>query len=299
MVSESKDGSNPGYYLPYDNIEDKRLNLQHYCLKSISGGNLLKRVRDSLPSGELKFLDIAGGSGIWAAEVAAEYPNSQVIVLDIRDQRSPDVDFPANCTFMQGDITKPPLSFKSNEFDCVQIRICPTVRERSLLYAEINRILKPGGYLQLVDIATMIPDTEGSHPPTVFTSIEKATAELLVGKYDAETWSLDPYIDGQLEYATHSETGRKAWESLQHDRIRAPASPWPSDEKQREIGRMMAENVFTFLRGIHRRLIDTGFMSQEGYDNMLNELRQTVYANPPPKITWPYNFRLARKASQA
>jgi len=220
-------------------------------------------------------------------------------VLDIRDQRSPDVDFPANCIFVQGDITKLPLPFESNEFDCVQLRLCPTVGERRLLYTEVHRILKPGGSLQLIDISTMLPDIDGSHLPAVFRRIEKVVAELLVGKYDPETWSLDPYIREQLENAVHSETGRKIWEDVQHGPIPVPISPWSSVKEQREVGKIMAEQICIFLRGLHPRIIDSGFMSQEGYDDMWNDLRQAVFATPPLKGIWQYTFHLARKASQA
>jgi len=292
MGSESKEIEYP---LPYDHDEDRRLKMQHDAIKFFAGGNLLKPVRDSLPSGALKFLDVAGGSGIWAAEVAREYPNSQVIIMDIRNQ-SQNVDFPSNCSFIHGDMTKIPFPFGSNEFDCVQLRICPTIRERDLFFGEVNRILKPGGYIQLVDIYNLVPDMgDTAPPPAILLKMDLAMANLVTNDIEEGKWVLDPYVPGQFENGVHSETGTKLWEDVQHGYLPIPISAWPSDKKQLEIGRMMAGEKVMLLEGFRNQLVRRGIMNQEEFENTRKELHQTLHAEPPPKVSIRYSTHLARK----
>jgi hypothetical protein len=77
-------------------------------------------------------------------------------------------------------------------------------------------------------------DNPGSipSPPTVFRKLDKAGAALFPkGRtYDEKTWTLDPYIPGQLENAVSPDTGRPLWENVQHGRLQLPMSAWPSGE---------------------------------------------------------------------
>jgi len=197
-------------------------------------------------------------------------------------------------------MTKIPLPFGSNEFDCVQLRICPTIRERNLFFDEVNRILKPGGYIQLVDIYNMVPEMgDGAPPPTVLLKMDMAMAKLATSDVEEGKWVLDPYIPGQFESAVHSETREKLWEDVHHGCLPIPISAWPSDEKEREIGRMMAGAKVMLLEGFHHELVRRGIMNQEEFESTKKELHRTLHAEPAPKVSIRYSTHLARKVLQA
>jgi trans-aconitate methyltransferase len=47
-----------------------------------------------------KILDIGTSSGIWAIEVANEYPDATVVGIDISPQQLPNRPIPPNCSFV-------------------------------------------------------------------------------------------------------------------------------------------------------------------------------------------------------
>jgi len=278
------------------------LKMQRDALKFVAGGNLLKPVRESIPSGPgpLRFLDIAGGSGIWGVEVATEYPDSQVTVMDIRSQ-SQNVVFSVNCMFIQWDMSEVPLPFDPGYFDCVQIRMCPPIRERNALLVDVNRILKPGGYLQLIELFSMLPTVEDISVPAAFRKYDMAIASSIEKPepYDENTWCLDPYIPGQLENSANPQTEKKLWEDVEHGWLAVPISGYSSDEKERQIGQAMAEERPTAMEGFRSAFLSKGVMDQEEFAEMLKEFREFLEADPPPKGTWRYTTHVARKANSA
>jgi hypothetical protein len=155
-------------------------------------------------------------------------------------------------------------------------------------------------------------------PPKVFRKLNDAGAALfpkgLTG--DGKTWTLDPYVPGQLENVVSPGTGRPLWENVQHGRLLLPISAWHSgednhliyhtltrtffglDEKEREIGRMMTEEVQMLLESLHSSLVEKGLRSEEDIVEMRNEFRRILYTEPLPRGSRIYTTHLARKAAQ-
>jgi len=296
-LQAKEDGNLPdGYWLPYHAEEDKRLQIQHNALRYYVGGNLLKTVREALPPGPLKFADIAGGSGIWGSEVATENPGSQVFVVDIRHQ-SQHVNFPSNCKFVRADMTKLPLPFESNQFDCIQIRICPTVRDREALYVDIHRILKPGGFLQIIEIPSFSPIVMEA-TPLCYEKMHRSLAAVLGVKAsrDGRAWSSDPNYPGILEGVVHPETGKILWDHVEFSYFTVPMSAWPADAKEKEIGQSMIEEKSLLWKGFKSSFINEGIMNEEEFNQLAKELKDFASSQPPPKGVWEYTSHLARKA---
>ena len=86
-------------------------------MKSALGTNVLPPI---VPNPSF-ILDIGAGSGRWAIEVAEEYPQTQVLGLDLSPIHPPYV--PENCKFLLGDLNKDLLSkFDEGQFDFVHSR---------------------------------------------------------------------------------------------------------------------------------------------------------------------------------
>lgn len=188
--------TNTPYVLPKDQAEGDRLDLQHYLLKIAAGGLYRAPIRQPHA-----ILDVATGTGIWAREMALEFPNARVIGFDIDRtplERSlkvlgPGGQFPTNFSFQMADALKR-FPFEDGAFDFVHGRLMsPFIPKEQWphVVSEMMRVLRPGGCLELVDMER--PPFSSSE---AYHLIERAIARLMehrglyVGVGDELMWHL-------------------------------------------------------------------------------------------------------------
>src|SRR5437660_4065175 len=103
--------------LPADQEELQRQNIQHHMLRSVIERNyvapLLTTTRD--------ILDIGCGTGLWAQEMALEFPLARVIGCDLLEPKGEAVLKPANYRFCKANILQG-LPFPAGSFDFVHQR---------------------------------------------------------------------------------------------------------------------------------------------------------------------------------
>ncbi|MBV8822337.1 MAG: class I SAM-dependent methyltransferase [Chloroflexi bacterium] len=107
-----------------------------------------------------RVLDIACGPGGWALEVAFEYPDMEVVGVDISrlmiayaNMRAKTQGLDDKATFKIMDVTKP-LDFPDSYFDFVNLRyLCLFMRKEAWprLLAECMRITRLGGVIRLTE----------------------------------------------------------------------------------------------------------------------------------------------------
>lgn len=141
------------YILPKDLDESNRLNFQHFMLKTFLKGNYLapvKRPRD--------ILDVGCGTGRWALDLAAEFPQANVIGVDVVPPAVDDSSVTSqadNYTFVQGNVLEQ-LPFADNSFDFVHQRYLtlaiPADRWPHVI-SELLRVTRPGGWIELIETA--------------------------------------------------------------------------------------------------------------------------------------------------
>ncbi|KAI8072669.1 S-adenosyl-L-methionine-dependent methyltransferase [Gongronella butleri] len=139
------------YCLPRDELEQDRLNSQHFSLKVIFDGNILPVISSALAR-EARILDVGCGSSTWCLEMAIDYPQAHIRGLDMADMfpatiRPKNVDFDLH-NALDG------LPYPSNSFDFIHMRLLIAawrVDEWPFILKEIFRVLKPGGFVQLVE----------------------------------------------------------------------------------------------------------------------------------------------------
>ncbi|RSL92104.1 hypothetical protein CEP52_013997 [Fusarium oligoseptatum] len=117
------------YYLPSDEHESERLDLQNHQLLLTFGGE-----RYFSPNAETarRVLDVGTGTGIWAVEFANDHPHAQVFGIDIAAIQ-PDF-VPPNCIFEIEDAEK--------------------------------ENLEPGGWLEVIDPTFPAKSDDGTLKPT-------------------------------------------------------------------------------------------------------------------------------------
>ncbi|WVQ93699.1 hypothetical protein IAU59_000776 [Kwoniella sp. CBS 9459] len=137
---------NDEYSLPNDEQELQRLEYQHRAIKAGQKDiNYLGPMPGNLGEGT-RALDIGCGTGIWAIEMAQEFPHVEWIATDLTPVQR-DSDLPDNLHFVQNDVTQG-LPFPDASFDLVHARLLIMgIRNWKVIIEEVLRVLKPGGML--------------------------------------------------------------------------------------------------------------------------------------------------------
>jgi ubiquinone/menaquinone biosynthesis C-methylase UbiE len=148
------------YLLPKDLGEVNRLDFQHYVLRAILHGNYLAPIQQPR-----RILDVGCGTGQWAFELAQQFPQAEVVGLDlelVKASASP----PPNYRFVQGDILHG-LPFDDNSFDFVHQRLLVLAIPQAAWPAavqELVRVTAPGGWIELVETSIHISNLTPSGP---------------------------------------------------------------------------------------------------------------------------------------
>jgi ubiquinone/menaquinone biosynthesis C-methylase UbiE len=127
-------------------LERDRMDREHYAWQKVLYGNYIS------PLIEPKMiLDIGTGSGIWLMEMAIEFPNSELIGIDIVYQAPMDV-LPPNCTFLIMDVLLG-LRFLDNTIDYIHHRhlSCIPSSYWQTYLDDCFRILSPGGWIEIME----------------------------------------------------------------------------------------------------------------------------------------------------
>ena len=98
-----------------------------------------------------RVVDIGCGTGIWAIAFAIEHPDSHVLGLDITLPQPKSA--PQNCSFTVAD-AEGDWSFAKEPFDLIHGRmLVNSIRDWPRFLKRCLRHLKPGGWLELSDVA--------------------------------------------------------------------------------------------------------------------------------------------------
>jgi SAM-dependent methyltransferase len=156
------------YMLPKDLKEVNRLNFEHYVAHYALKGSYIAPIREPT-----KILDVGYGTGKWMADMAAEFPGTQIVGVDLTPPALPTI--PGNCSFQRGNILHG-LPFKDKYFDFVHQRHLGSavpVRKWPFIIKELERVTCPGGWVELTEYS---PTMEHAGPGTMSVAswIEKA-----------------------------------------------------------------------------------------------------------------------------
>jgi ubiquinone/menaquinone biosynthesis C-methylase UbiE len=170
------------YVLPKDEAEGGRLDLQHHLLKVAFGRNYATRLRTPRA-----ILDVACGTGVWAREMAKEFPRAQVIGFDFDRTPleaslkvlGPGGQFPPNFQFIEADALKR-FPFEDATFDFAFARlIAPFVPAAQWphVVGEMRRVTRPSGYVEVGDSGGLPVS-----PSPSFTALANAMTRLMQGR---------------------------------------------------------------------------------------------------------------------
>ncbi|CAG8699098.1 4354_t:CDS:2 [Cetraspora pellucida] len=146
------DIENNMYYLPNDIDESDRLQILHFVERYIWQSNFFAPINHLLNQEGAMVLDVGTGRGSWLLEMATKYPNAKFIGMDISPVQL-NVSKPKNAEFIEANILEH-LPFADNTFDYVFQRFLNVgilTKSWPSVISELVRILKPGGYIELME----------------------------------------------------------------------------------------------------------------------------------------------------
>jgi len=148
---------NPRYVMPADEDELRRFDLFHRMIRFVFGNKnyvgpvekVLSPDRDT--GGErLRVLDLGTGGGLWAVDMADEFPHVDVTGVDLAPLQPRVV--PSNCTFELCNLDCRCLPYPSGSYDVVHARNMHSgIHDYPHFLSELTRILRPGGVLVLIE----------------------------------------------------------------------------------------------------------------------------------------------------
>ncbi|KAJ7161421.1 hypothetical protein C8R43DRAFT_992828 [Mycena crocata] len=155
-------------------------------------------------------LDLGCGTGSWIIDAAKEWPNCDFVGFDLVDIQIPLKTLPPEyasiaerISWVHGNFLTNKLPFEDDEFDHVHIHaIAHGVPENKwgILFEEINRILRPGGVVEILEEDVIFPRL-----PKWFTAPLRARPRRATSVHypDGTHRGLYPFSDTQLAATPH------------------------------------------------------------------------------------------------
>ncbi|KAK7057603.1 methyltransferase str3 [Favolaschia claudopus] len=255
------------YALVSDEAEWERLDAQH--------NGMAKYLDYKLCPADLgnprKILEIGSGSGAWAIQAAKQYPDADVLAVDMNPL--PARPLPSNIRYENVDILKP-FPFAPGTFDVVHIRFLPHGRS---VIPRIIDLVAPGGWLLIDDIDFL----------AAFEGLDKATG---VKQGFAGLISSMEAHDGDAHFGTILKSeleSSKLLSEVNVDKVDVPINPIPKDPKKGDLSRTMRR---AFMNAVGAQKLNPEAISTGG---LTHEVQQAFLAQMGGDAEdWSYNVHL-------
>lgn len=258
-----KDGA---YWGANDEAALQHLDIGHALYTRTFGGNLFLAPIEPNAS---NILDLGTGTGIWAIDVADEYPQATVLGTDLSPSQPTWV--PPNCKFMVDD-AEAEFPWADNTYDFVHIRgLHGAIQDWPRLYRQCLRILKPGGYLEQSEYSISFGSDDNTIPE-----------DNGIAGWNKVGFAVHDVLKTELQIldTIEEKIGNAGFTDIVGQNFKWPIGPWPKDKQLKVLGRLCRAHIDSGLENWTLRLVTTvlGWTAEEVYVLCAN-VRQDI-TNP-------------------
>ncbi|PWI64073.1 hypothetical protein PCL_00020 [Purpureocillium lilacinum] len=213
------------YWCPHDDRQQNGLDIAHHIVWRLKGEKLFKAPIDRFD----RVLDIGTGTGIWAIDMADEFPSAEVIGTDISPEQPSWV--PPNCVFHIDD-AQLKWTYALKSFDFVHIRgLYGSIGSWEELYRQTYDALRPGGWIENTEVSILVQsDAQAvkNDPDHIFWR----WAKVLWEGADRMGKTLRIVDDGKMSKLI----GDAGFVQVEETKYKVPIGSWSRDPTASEIG---------------------------------------------------------------
>ncbi|KAJ3123477.1 hypothetical protein HK100_011590 [Physocladia obscura] len=219
------------YALPSDEIEQNRLEIQHYILRAYFHGDVVcPEANELIKNDGVQVLDVGCAKGFWLESLRKENPFSEYHGVDIAENL---ISAYGNISIKFGNILER-LPYDDNTFDYVHERYLVLGIPKDKFpdaIRELIRVTKPGGWIELVETDVVIYNA-GPHSKL----LSKAMLDAMHAR------GLDCYGATNLEWNANSVSA-----NVLNQGIKTIHGPYNNDTP---LGKHCARDCKSVFRGV-------------------------------------------------
>lgn len=191
-----------------------------------------------------QILDVGTGTGIWAIDIADQYPSATVVGTDLSPIQPEWV--PPNCHFEIDDVTLE-WTFPPDHFDFIHIReLFGCVPDWDFFFQQAYNHTKPGGWIEIVEHSVQPTSDDGLVGPDHFLT-EWGETVIEMGEKFGKSFTI---------WEESEERMRKAgFVDVTVMKYQWPLNGWPKSKKLKELGRWNQLRLHEGIEGFMLRLL--------------------------------------------
>lgn len=223
------------YLMPNDEREQDRLDFAHEIFRLLLRNGLTRAPMDPPPR---RVLDLGTGTGAWAIDFASEYPDSEVIGVDLSPIQPRYA--PPNCSFFVDDIESPWLF--GPPFDFIHSRgLVGSIEDWDTLLGQIYDNLVDGGLVEFqeYELKYGADDDTLSRTPAISLWQDK-----LIEAHE----SINRPVN--IARTIRQRLQDRGFVDLHEEVAKVPVGPWPKNNRQKQIGILMLQHSFDALEAL-------------------------------------------------